>query len=181
VNERDLREAALRVARGDAESFSVIVDASADRLFRLATRMLGQGSDAQEAVQEAYLRAFQALATGRLDDRGSVQGWLTRIVANHCIDLLRQRGSRPAEVTLEKAPRDAIEAPEQEDLLLRRDLLSWLDGLPAEQRAAVVLRHLEGMRNAEVAQALGTTEGAIEQRLLRARASLRKKIDDERR
>jgi RNA polymerase sigma factor (sigma-70 family) len=91
----NLGEAVERVRAGDAAAFQRIVDATSARLVRLAARMLGNLSDAEDVVQEAYVKAHRALMTGEFDGRANVSTWLYRIVTNQSIDAMRGRKRRP--------------------------------------------------------------------------------------
>ena len=156
----DLEEAARRVATGDRRAFEEIVRATQAPLLRTAMRILGTRAEGLDALQDAYLRAFDALSGGSFDGRAQVSSWLYRIVVNAALDSLRARRRRDeAHVAL-------------------RQLARMMDDLPPDQRAALVLRELEGLSNAEVAEALDASEGAIEQRLIRARATLRRWFDE---
>lgn len=140
----------------------------------MAARMLGNLAEAEDIVQEAYIRAHQALVEGRFDGRSKVATWLYRIAANLAIDGLRRRRRQRLDP---KPPSDQIASPSCgiEAHLALVELDAWLGELPEEQRAALVLSVLEGLTNAEVATILKTSEGGVEQRLVRARVALRKK------
>jgi len=168
----DLEEAARRVARGDVSAFATLVNATSARLYRLAIKMMGSGEEAEDVLQESYARAYEALRAGRFEGAARVDSWLYRIVANQAINALRSRRRRPA-VTLQND--DIVADPRQASdvRVVLRELSGWLDALPADQRAALVLRELEGLPNAEIARIMGCSEGAVEQRLVRARAALR--------
>src|SRR5262249_48844085 len=152
--------------------------ATEQAMFRVAARLLGDYDEASDVLQDAYVRAFEALVSGDFDGRARVSTWLYRVVTNAALDALRARRRRragpPGEGTGEPASRGGAELDARVAL---RELAVLLDALPDEQRAALVLKELEGLTSAEVASVLGTTEGAIEQRLLRARASLRSKVN----
>lgn len=155
--------------------------ASTPRLFRVAMRLLGRRAEAEDAVQEGSLRAYDAIALGRYDDRLAMESWLVAIVTRVAIDMLRRRkvraetesGVDPASVRWDTATDAQVGAA--------IEIGRWLADLPVDQRAAVVLKYLEGMTSREAALVLGVSEGAIEQRLLRARARLmgRERDDDE--
>jgi RNA polymerase sigma-70 factor, ECF subfamily len=170
-----LEEAAQRVQRGDASAFRAIVEATASRLVRFSSRIMGSVTEAEDVVQEAYVKAYRALVEGQFDARSSVTTWLHRIVVNASLDARRKR-KHDAKDDL----RDAI-APVQnataEETIALRELASWLDELPDDQRAALVLKSVEGMASSEIAAVLGCSEGAVEQRLVRARATLRERRD----
>lgn len=157
---------------GDAAAFAVLVEGTSARLVRLSARLLGGVAEAEDVVQDAYVRAFEALSKGRFDRRARVRTWLTRIVVNGSIDALRSRRRRPA-------PTDSLEggawvSPESaEQRLALSELSGLLEALPADQRAALVLTCVEGYSATEAAELLGCTVGAVEQRLVRARATLR--------
>lgn len=175
-----LADAAPVVARAAArrkvtpESFAPIVRATSSRLYRVAARILGSAADAQDAVQDAYVRAYDALRQDRYDERLRMEAWLVTIVTRICIDVLRARKVRADEgARTATAPRQVPDAQENQALALMA-LSRWLETLPPDQRAAIVLRFMEGMTSAEVGVALGISEGAVEQRILRARATLRK-------
>lgn len=155
--------------------------ASTPRLFRIAMRLLGGRAEAEDAVQEGSMRAYDAIVAGRYDDRLAMESWLVAIVTRVGIDMLRRRkvraetesGVDPASVRWDTATDAQVGAA--------IELSRWLAELPVDQRAAVVLKYLEGMTSKEAALVLGVSEGAIEQRLLRARARLtgRERDDDD--
>ncbi|NUP05536.1 MAG: RNA polymerase sigma factor [Polyangiaceae bacterium] len=168
----DLRFVAARVRDGDAAAFRQVVDHTRTQLYRLAARLLGNVSDAEDALQDAYVSAYRGLVEGRYDGRSKVETWLYRIVTNTCIDQLRKRKPRADEAEAE-ARFDGLVTAEARVAL--RELDAMLAALSPQDRAAIVLVHVEGLTVKEAAETLGATEGAMEQRLLRARAALRKK------
>jgi len=145
-----------------------------DGLVRYAARLLGNASDAEDVVQESYVKAHRALSAGRFDGRSSLKTWLYRIVTRTAIDHRRsqKRGERLAatDVLLESGFDGGAQA---ESHMALRELEQWLATLPEEQRSALVLQSLEGFTNREIAGILECSEGAVEQRLVRARAALR--------
>jgi RNA polymerase sigma-70 factor (ECF subfamily) len=171
-------EAAVRqVLKGDRAAFGEIVRATSDRLVRLAARMTGNMADAEEIVQDAYVKAYRALADGRFDRRSSVETWLYRIVTNGAIDALRERARRPEprDLGADVAIGDTGGSDAAEARVALVELASWMRDLPPDQRAALVLKALEGLSSAEIAEVTESTEGAVEQRLVRARAALRER------
>jgi RNA polymerase sigma-70 factor (ECF subfamily) len=171
----NLGEAAQRVRSGDAAAFQQIVDATSTRLVRLGARMMGNVVDAEDVVQEAYVKAYRALMTGEFDGRANVSTWLYRIVTNQAIDALRSRARRPKPTdTADESTSDWASA---EQKLALAELADWMSALPAEQSAALVLKTVEGMTSLEIADILQCSEGAVEQRLVRARAALRKRSE----
>src|SRR5580700_10609056 len=161
-------------------------------------RMLGSADEAEDAVQETYLRAWRGFDA--FEHRSSVRSWLYRIATNACLTALEQRGRRalpsglgapaldpdappgPAEPSvdwLEPIP-DALVTPESEDPAaivaarewLRLALIASLQYLPARQRAVLLLREVLGFPAAEVASMLGTSTPAVKSALQRARARL---------
>ncbi len=151
-------------------AFREIVEATSARLVRLSARIMGSTAEAEDVVQEAYVKAFRALEEGRFDARSSVETWLHRIVVNTALDARRKR-SRAREDALDSSR--GAEGTAEAALALR-ELAEWLDALPDDQRAALVMK-ADGMSSAEIGAVLGCTEGAVEQRLVRARATLRER------
>jgi RNA polymerase sigma-70 factor (ECF subfamily) len=172
-SKKELEEAAARVASGDEGAFRFIVEQTSDSLIRLGARMLSSVEGAEDVVQEGYVRAYRALVDGKFDGRSSVRTWLYRIVTNLAIDELRRsprREKRVTDVELERATTDRGSAEARVALLEIEELLREL---PPDQRAALTLSALEGLTNAEIAQVMSCSEGAVEQRLVRARVTLR--------
>ena len=169
----NLGEAVERVRTGDAAAFQRIVDATSPQLIRLGARMLGSVADAEDVVQEAYVKAYRALTTGEFDGRASVTTWLYRIVTNQAIDAMRSRVRRPKPT--DTADESISELASAEQKLALTELEDWLSELPPDQRAALVLKAVEGMTSPEIAEIMQCSEGAVEQRLVRARAALRKR------
>jgi RNA polymerase sigma-70 factor (ECF subfamily) len=172
----DLEEAARRVAAGDGAAFEAIVRSTQGTLLRTAARVLGSREEALDVLQDAYLHAYDALSAGTFNGRCRVSSWLYRVVVNASLDALRARRRRPTLPLPEIEPE--IDAGRGDARVALAELAKMLDLLPEEQRAALVLRELEGLSNAEVAEVLETSEGAIEQRLIRARATLRRRLDE---
>ncbi len=173
-----LRAAAQQVTHGRPEAFRVIVQATSARLVRLGLRILGDQSEAEDVVQEAYVRAHRALVEGEFDDRSTVETWLYRIVTHAAIDAAR-RGKRLARLLRAVTEVFVYSDDDLDGRIALRQLAVWLHRLPEDQYAALVLKAVEGLSCAEVAAVLECTEGAVEQRLVRARAALRKWADDE--
>lgn len=166
----DLRFVAARVADGDDAAFREIVDRTRAPMYRLAARLLGNLAEAEDALQEAFVDAYRALRERRYDGRSKVETWLYRIVTNACLDALRRRRESPGESSRE--PRfDGLVTAEARVAL--GELEALLAGLPPQERAALVLVAVEGLSAKEAARALDCSEGAVEQRLVRARAALR--------
>ncbi|MBX3125592.1 MAG: sigma-70 family RNA polymerase sigma factor [Polyangiaceae bacterium] len=169
-----LEEAAARVRRGDTAAFQSIVTSTSDSLVRLSARILGNVSDAEDVVQESMVKAYRALVAEQFDGRSSVKTWLYRIVTHGSIDALRKR--RRERTTSDEgieAGWDGLALAEAR--LALQELTDWLAALPEEQRVAIVLKSVEGLSTPEIAEILECSEGAVEQRLVRARATLRQK------
>lgn len=169
----ELSEAVNEVKLGNEAAFRKIVLATSVRLVRVAARIMGSLEDGEDVVQEAYVKAHRALVEGRFDGRSRVETWLYRVVTNTAIDTLRSGKKRPRETDVAADPGwDGGEAAEARVALAELDTL--LATLPPDQKAALVLKSVEGMSASEVAEVMGTTEGAVEQHLVRARAALRR-------
>lgn len=169
-----LEKAVDRVLSGDRSAFQQIVDATSQKLVRLGARIMGNQADAEDVVQEAYVKAYRALTAGEFDRRSSTSTWLYRIVVNGAIDAKRSR-KRRAEASDEQVDPGWDGAAFAEARLALSEIDDWLQALPPDQRAALVLQSMEGLNNTEIAKIMGVSEGAVEQRLVRARASLRQK------
>ena len=174
----DLETAVASFLAGDVAAFRLLVNATMPRLFRLAARLTGDVDEAEDVLQDAYVRAYQALSKRRFDSRSGVETWLYRIVVNTALDALRARRrirSRP-----ENPPLRSLDSAQVEARIALRELADWVRALSPEQRTAILLKELEGLTAAEVAAAMGRSQGAVEQYLVRARAILRARRDDER-
>ena len=173
-----LEDAVELVLRGDASAFQPIVDATSTRLVRVSARILGSVADAEDVVQEAYVKAYRSMLAGQFDRRASLETWLYRIVINASIDARRARARHPSR---QAPPREEWHDAGQDGAAIAEarvalaELEAWLSDLPEDQRAVLVLKSIEGLSSAEIADILGCTEGAVEQRLVRARSRLRQR------
>ena len=165
---------------GDADAFRALVERHSRPLFRLAFRMTGNQQDAEDVVQESFLRAWRQL--GRFDERASFGTWLYRIVANCSLDLMRGRKRRPA-VSDEEDPVLALPAgdPSPERVAMsgevRERVAEAMEELSASERTAFVLRHFEGMRIVDVSRVLGCQPGAAKHSVFRAVRKLRRALE----
>lgn len=167
-------EAALA---NDQDAFAELVYLFQDPVYNLCYRMLGDAGEAEDATQEAFLRAFLNLR--RYDTKRSFKTWLMSIASNHCIDRWRKR--RMQLVSLDDEPTAAALAlsssdplPEQAALSAEQSdmLQSLLMKLDENYRLPLVLRYWYDYSYAEIAEFMNTTESAIKSRLFRARRSL---------
>jgi RNA polymerase sigma-70 factor (ECF subfamily) len=170
-----------RTLEGDPQAFGELVQRYERDVFNLAYRMLNERREAEDAAQEAFLRAYSNL--DRYDQNRSFKTWLLSITSNHCIDRLRRR--RLTWLSLEEPlpPHPAltsdIPGPEQATLDHERQVLvqELLEELSPDYRLAVVLRYWYDLSYAEIAEMLDTTESAIKSRLFRARQALANKLE----
>lgn len=180
----DALDAALlaRAARGEDGAARTLAARRAPALLALATRLLGDTAEAEDVAQEAFLRLWRAApdfsaggreARAREAGGGSVGGWLGRTTRNLCLDRLRRRGRL---APIEDAPEPRDPAPSALERVVAADRASALSAaiaaLPDRQRVAVTLRHIEGLANPEIAEALGAGVEAVESLLARARRTL---------
>jgi RNA polymerase sigma-70 factor (ECF subfamily) len=172
-DERDLLE---RSRRGDLDAFEQLVRAHQDHIYALTFRITGNHEDANDSAQDAFVKAFRALRHFRGDAAFST--WLHRIASNAALDLVRRRPPQP----LMEIP-SGLTAPEgPEDVAQRREVQrrihAALGQLPAEFRAAVVLRDLQGLAYDEIARILRVPIGTVRSRISRAREALRVQLTD---
>ena len=168
---------ARRAADGDADAFAELVRRHAPRVRALCAATLGGPSDAEDAAQEAFLKAHRALR--RFSGESSFGTWVHRIAVNHCLDLLRaaaRRRSDSLEALLEAdsaALGRALAEPSSAQALEDRDTVDrLLARLPPEQRLALTLREAEGMSYEEIAAAMSCSLDSVKARIRRARAEL---------
>lgn len=164
----------VRAQQGDAQTFSRLVEMYAKPVYNLCYRMLGNPQDAEDASQEAFVRAFRAIR--RYDPERKFITWLLTIAANYCID--QHRRVRPPMVAIDDAPMDflAERRPGPELSLLQQETQDQvqvlLNSLDARDRAAVILYYWHEHSYAEIAKQLSLSESALKSRLHRARRTL---------
>lgn len=174
-----------RALGGDAEAFGELVVLYQQPIFNLAYRMLGDPQEAEDAAQEAFIRAYMNLQKS-YDKERSFKTWIFSIASNHCIDRLRKRRLTWVSVDEPLPPHPSLMSGEEDDpektlLLQERSMLiqRMLKGLSPDYRAAVIMRYWYDLSYAEIAEALETTESAIKSRLFRARQQLADQLDVE--
>jgi RNA polymerase sigma-70 factor (ECF subfamily) len=174
----DLSDRAIiqQVLSGDVEAYARLVDRHYTRCARVAERILGNREDAEEAIQDAFLRAFRALED--YEDRERFSAWLTRILVNQCRTMLARTRRREAvflDVDLGELGHVAVDGraggpwPELDRALAM---------LPDEQREALVLKYADDLTYEEMARITGAGESALKMRIQRAFARLRKLLQE---
>ena len=175
--------------RGDRREFARLVDAYSGPLYRLALKMLGNASDAEDALQNTFLKAFQHV--DKFEGRSSLSTWLYRIASNEALMMLRKR--HPETSFSDMTPEDEdirnydpvqltdwCCLPEEE--LLSAEARTTLDRavehLPETLRIVFVLRDIEDLSIQETSQVLSLSETAVKTRLLRARLRLREELSN---
>lgn len=165
-----------RVLSGDVAAFEGLVEAYQQPAFNLAYQMLGDRHEAEDAAQEAFVRAYRNL--DRYDTARPFKTWLLSITNNYCIDRLRRRRLSWLSIDDPLPPHPALfsDAPGPEAEAIQGEhadmIQAMLAKLPADYRAVVVLRYWFDYSYAEIAEATGATESAVKSRLFRARREL---------
>ena len=174
-------EIILDVLTGNRNAYADILRRYEERVRGYCLMMLEDPTQAEDAAQEVFIKAYQAL--GQFRRQSSFSTWLYRIAANHCTDLLRKRVRQKTEsweALLEKegekiealfAGSPKIESLEQTELVTK--LLSYL---PEKSRTILILREIQGLNYQELAEALGCTVDAVKGRLKRARQEIEIKL-----
>lgn len=168
-------EALLALYReGDPHAARALTERLVPGLLGYATRLLGERGEAEDAVQDAMLRLWRAAPEGRTGGPW-LRAWLFRVVGNLCIDRHRRARRRPV-LPLERAGEPAAPALAGEERAIRAERMRALDAalaaLPDRQRQAVVLRHIEGMTNPEIADILQIGVAAVESLTARGKRAL---------
>lgn len=174
-------EAALlaRYAAGEPAAARALAAAVTPRIYAHSVRVLGERAEAEDVVQEAMIRLWRIAPEWRSGE-AKVTTWLYRVVANLCTDRLRKRSTVPLEDVAEPLD-DAGSAAEMIQWRARHDALqAALLSLPDRQRQAVVLRHIDGLTNPEIAEVLGIGVEAVESLTARGKRGLTKALADKR-
>ena len=175
-----------RVKAGDHDAFRHLVERHSRSVFRLAYRLTGHEQDAEDVVQETFLRAFREIR--RFEVRSSFATWLYRITVNCSHDLLRQRpraGSRPSlddpdlRLAAELADASASADPLRELASRRIDerVRTAMNGLSDQERSAFVMRHFEGLSIEEIGRVLDLKTSAAKHSIFRAVHKLRRALE----
>ena len=179
--------AAVALARGgDSEAFRTLVERHSRAVYRLAHRMTGSPSDAEDVVQETFLKAYKQL--GRFESRANFSTWLHRIAVNCSIDLIRSRPHREAghdAADLEEmGGADAVNDSGQrtpERLMLSTEVQDRINvamsALSPRERAAFVLRHFEGNSIDDISRSLGLKTNATKHSIFRAVKKMRAALE----
>ena len=181
------QEAIRRVLAGDRDAFRILVDRYQGRIHALAIRVLRDEEAAQDATQEAFIKAYGAL--DRFEGRSSFYTWLYRLAMNQCLDLRRRdRSDRHVEWTeggAVETDSDTLPTPEVAGVefapaaafmrkQLREGIAAAIEQLPEAARETLVLREVEGLSYAEIADAQQIPKGTVMSRLHYARKQLQK-------
>ncbi len=175
-------ELAAKARNGDLAAYSELVRRYRDVAFRVAWLLCASSADAEDAAQEGFIRAYEALP--RLREGAPFRPWLLTIVANQARNRKRAEGRRTHyELRAAAAvPGDAVPSPETAALAgdRRSRLLAAVDGLPDHERVVVGCRYLLELSEVETAAVVGIPAGTVKSRLSRAMARLRETLDGER-
>lgn len=167
----------------DSDSFRALVEEHSPMVFRLAHRMTGNVSDAEDVVQETFLKAHRSL--GGFHERARFGTWIYRIAVNAAIDVIRRRGRLTAARRISDDDPPVVETIASTNPLpdrlamsgqIQRDVAAALSQLSPRERAAFVLRHMEGMPIEGIAQVLKIGPNAVKQTVFRAVQKLRREL-----
>ncbi len=192
-------EAIAKAQQGDHDAFRVLVERYQTRAYRLALRVLKDEERARDAVQDAFLKVYRSL--GRFEGRSGFYTWLYRLVLNLCLDMKRRdrsdrevewseerlhpagaagaagaaTGGTPASLeSVDGGPAGALERAE-----IRKRVAAAIETLPDVQRETLLLREVEGLSYAEIAECLGISKGTVMSRLHYARKKVQKILLEE--
>lgn len=165
----------LRAKAGDRQAFALLVDAMYPRSLRFAIHMVGNREDAEEAVQDTFVRVYHNLRRFRDDAR--FEPWLFRILANRCRTVIAKRVRHRQVVQYGELP-DRAGAVEAEQPDWTEAVYQVLETLPADQKEAFLLRHVEDMAYEDIAAVTGVGLSALRMRVKRACDALRVRLTE---
>ena len=166
------------VLNGDTAAYAGLVARYRDRLGRYAMRMLGNTADAEEAVQDTFVRGYRSLARCVPPERFGA--WLFTILVNRCRTLGAQRARRERMVVSEEAAVERASVEHTADDNAQRDAIAWaLAKLTTEQREAFVLKYVEELSYEEMSRLTGAGVSALKMRVARAREELRRMLSEQ--
>jgi RNA polymerase sigma-70 factor (ECF subfamily) len=161
-----------QIAEGDRRAFAQLMDRHIDRAHGLAKRVLGNKSDAEDVVQDAFMKVWQKAGQWQ-PGRAQFSTWLYRVVVNRCLDLKR----KPVNTALDNIAEQSDDRPDAyEDIAARQRqarIAAAVAGLPERQRTAIALSYTAGMSNAQAAETMEISVKAFESLLVRAKRELR--------
>ncbi len=162
-----------RVLAGDSRAYAGLVERYRDRLGRYAMRMLSNGADAEEALQDTFVRGYRSLA--RCTDPDRFGAWLFGILVNRCRTYGAQRARRQRLVVTDDAALSNASVGHTEDQDAWREAIAWaVAQLPPDQREAFLLKHVEDLSYDEMRELTGARIPALKMRVMRARQELRR-------
>jgi RNA polymerase sigma-70 factor, ECF subfamily len=172
-----------RAMAGDDDAFRVLTERHSPGVFQLAYRMTGTEQDAEDVVQETFLRAFRNLR--RYESRSLFSTWVHRIAANYCLDLLRARrhfvDHVPVSGEIDWLDAIACPGPPADQIAyggqIRESIEKAMEQLSSQERAAFILRHYQELSIDEIAQMLGLGENATKHSIFRAVRKLRRALE----
>jgi len=176
------RELIRKCRAGDARFYEPLVRAYEPSGLRMAVAMMGNTEDAQDALQEAFVKTYDSLH--RFDLRRPFGPWFFQILRNQCRDMLRSRRSKfrfeATDERIESRPADSEAGPERARQRNAAKELLWrgLERIGEEHREILVLKELQGFRYTEIAQILDIPEGTVASRLFHARHALQAALSD---
>jgi RNA polymerase sigma-70 factor (ECF subfamily) len=163
---------------GDVRAFAALVDMYYARCLRFALHMLSNRSDAEEAVQDTFVRVYRALPS--YVEQESFEPWLFRILANRCRSAGTRERRRAEFVEFGEVPDRASEHRHDDAIAWREEIAMALAALPTEQREAFLLRHVEDLSYDDMSAATGAGVSALKMRVKRACDALRSWLTEER-
>ena len=163
-----------RTLAGDESAFGFLVDKYKGSVHALAYRKLGDFHIAEDITQDTFLKAYQKLST--LKDPGRFPGWLYVIAARCCISWLRQNRVQTESLDSVKGEMDTQSWTKYTDARLREEVHNALESLPESERTVLTLYYMAGMTSEEIGRFIGTSCGAIRDRLYRARMHLKEEL-----
>lgn len=166
----------LRVLAGDIESYTSLVDRHYESCARYARRMLGNSQDAEDVLQETFMRAYRAL--GRYRERDQFRAWLFRILVNQCRSHGRQRTRWARRFVHDERAEATAAAPRDHGEALRDALQSALDALDSPSREALLLKYGEELDYEEISRMTGSSVSALKMRVKRARDAVRPLLEE---
>ena len=160
------RDLVVRAKAGDERAFEEIMRVHGRAVLGLCTRLLGANGEAEEAAQDVFFRLYRSL--GKIDEERAVEPWLYRVAWNACRDRIRRR-----RVQTELTEGVSTVAAFGDAGLVLAELRAAMNRLPDKERAALLLREMEGLETEEVAVRMGSSAVTVRSQISRARARLR--------